>query len=117
MTGLVMAKESFQCRATLGLVVIVLSIVGCGGPSSPDPPTEAQVISNTTWSGFFGRENRPMSGTGSSEILSLGTGRHCAVVTKTGTGTLTIRVAEGRESTGNHEFSEVVTACGTGPLR
>lgn len=124
MTYQVRVKESSQCRAIAGLVLCA-SLSACGGPAAPDAPTQAQVTltGDATWSGFFGPTNIQMSGTATSNVIDLGTGRQCAVVTKHGSSdrlrqsSLTIRVAEGRESTGNHEFNEVVTACGTGPLR
>lgn len=129
-----LSEESYHCRARYGflavarvisLVVIAIVSMSCGGPSSPDALTEAQVIltGDATWSGFFGPTNIPMSGTTTSAVITLNRGRQCAGVTKHGSGDrtrpsrLTIRVGDGRESTGNHEADETVTACGTGPLR
>lgn len=101
-------------------------IASCGGPAAPETPTEAQVIvvGAATWQGYFGIENAPHEGgNGTSAIFLIGTGRQCAVVTKHGSSDrtrpskLTLRVAERSESTSVSEFSEVLSVCGTGPLR
>lgn len=105
-----------QFRAAI--LVSAPFLAACGG-SEPTPPTQAQITTSaptTTWRGELG-ELGQQSGSGASAVLVIGDGRQCAVITKTGIGSLTLRVGEDSESTGNHEFAEVVTACGTGPLR
>lgn len=97
----------------------------CGSPSSPDAPTEAQVIieGSATWNGVFGNSLNASGGTGPSEVLNIGTGRQCAVVTKNGSSDITrqsrmtVRVADQRVTTSTSEFTETRTVCGTGRLR
>lgn len=107
--------------ARIALLLSISFLASCGSPSSP-ADTQAQVISNGAWSGHFG-DLGELSGTGTSAVLTIGTDRQCATVTKLGTSDitrptiLTIRVGDQRVSTPSHEFTVTRTLCGEGLLR
>lgn len=102
---------------TLRIILCTLLLVACDSPSSPAVNTEAQVTSDTTWDSQQMGELGPMSGSGDSAVLIIGSGRQCANVRKTGSGTLTLRVGDGRAIIASSPFASARTVCGEGPLR
>lgn len=120
-TGPASIRSRHEASMKWTAVIVALCLASCGGPTSPGA-TEAQVIADTAWSGFFGDLGQ-VSGSGTSEVLNLGTGRQCATVTKQGSGnianqsSMTVRVGDQRVSTPRHEFTETRAVCGTGRLR
>lgn len=97
--------------------LFALSATSCGGPSSPEQQTEAQITSDTTWNAAQMGELDPFSGSGDSAVLLIGRGRQCATVTKTGSGSLTLRVGDDRSIIPNIQSATTRTVCGEGQLR
>jgi hypothetical protein len=91
-------------RILLGCALILL-VTGCGSIFD----TNAEVESNTTWSGSF--NGRTVDGSGNQTILlGKGSGAYCATVQKqTRSGFLTVTVS-GHSNTTTADFG-VVTVC------
>lgn len=117
-------KWTFMERfVTRWIVVLVLVVVpSCGGPTAPEQQTEAQVIVTgvATWTGVFGTPPHytTIDSGHTSDVLSIGLGRQCANVSKhVGTGTLTIRVGDETGVIGSASTGTVTVVCGEGRLR
>lgn len=122
-TDLATAVETFACvfvrpaRLTdtirdsmrqLPVGLYLMAVVLCAGCSLFK--TEADVESNTSWSGSF--DGRTVDGSGNQTVkMDGGSGPHCAVVQKkTRTGSLKVSISHGESKTTTAEFG-LVSVC------